>query len=113
MVMLDTLPESERALFAPMATMGDGRYIPEHRLVVARREGRPLLPTEAVHHRNGVKDDNRPENLELHSASSHKMLHAQVDAEMKRLRGENDVLRAALSKYCDVTSLLAGGSTST
>ena len=80
----------------PMARI-DG-YIREHRLVMARHLGRCLLPWEIVHHINGIRDDNRIENLELVQGNAHHLPSMVVQATIKRMQAQIDYLEKRLAK---------------
>lgn len=56
--------------------IGD-KYYKEHRLVMEESIGRKLLTTEIIHHINGIKDDNRIENLEITTYQKHSSNHSK------------------------------------
>ena len=57
---------------------GYGRFSPRYRRVMEEKIGRKLEKHETVHHINGVKDDDRLENLYLCTLSNHRQMHNEM-----------------------------------
>lgn len=68
--------------FSPMASTKG--YLMEHRLVMAKHLGRNLSSEEFVHHLNGIRDDNRLENLCIVSNKTHPITRHHLNTELKR-----------------------------
>jgi len=78
--------------FYPMAQFNGG--ILEHRLIMAQHLGRCLQRWEIVHHKNGIKDDNRIENLQLVTDDRHR----QISILEERIKYLEEANRALVKK---------------
>ena len=66
------------------------KWIGEHRLKMEKKIGRKLLYTEHVHHKNGIRNDNRLKNLVVLTSATHNSLEKpkQVLGWKRNARGQ-------------------------
>lgn len=65
-------------------------YTYEHRLVAEEKLGRRLKPDEIVHHIDRNKQNNDPENIEVHRSTAHHLFHHRTTGFNRRLPGEEN-----------------------
>jgi hypothetical protein len=75
----------------------DGHQIHEHRFVMEQSIGRKLNPSEFIHHLNGIRNDNRIENLQIVSSDTHER-RTLVKILYKRIHELEDEVRILKNK---------------
>ncbi len=71
----------------PYRKVRDGEKVRSaHRVVKEKELGRPLLPTEIVHHEDENKQNNDPGNLDLMNNSDHSRMHMKGNQNARRFR---------------------------
>lgn len=91
-----TFPKDKWELLKKMCKKNG--QIKEHRAIMAICLDRPLNENEIVHHKNGIKTDNKIENLEIISASDHQVFHmTELANANKKLQEENKKLKEKIS----------------
>ena len=91
---------SPEDFFHAMSYKGKSRqhYVSQHRLVMARYLNRCLLPWEVVHHKNGIKYDNRIENLELLPHGRFHLSDMKIKSYIKSLEDKINILEQENSR---------------
>jgi hypothetical protein len=76
-----------RPIKGPYRKVRDGEKVRlAHRVVKERQIGRPLLPTEIVHHEDHQKQNNDPANLTITTNSAHSREHMKGNQHARRSR---------------------------
>lgn len=76
-------PVKKRKSYAKVQCKASGKWVLLHRQLMAERLGRPLLPGEIVHHRDGDSTNNEPENLVVLPSQRY---HAHMEYHLRRER---------------------------
>jgi hypothetical protein len=94
-------PDGYIAVYYPAhPDSGKRKQVLEHRLVMEQTLGRRLRRDEHVNHINHIRDDNRPENLEVISAGDHaRESNAWGKENRRRLKARLVALEIEVAEY--------------